>query len=387
MSKKKVVVISIILAMIVVAVIIILAVKINKQSTITSTMEQERKTLNSNKNAVTIEREAKVKDNIAPTITLKGEKEKIINIGEQYQDEGCIAQDNCDGDITSKVNITGKVDTKKEGNYTILYQVQDCSGNKVEETRNVKVKKKSETTTHKDTTKTVTTSTTPNNQVNKSKKGLPVLMYHFFYDAKKKEKGKDNNWMEISTFEQQMKYLADNNYYFPSWSEVEDFIEGKKTLPQKSVVITIDDGDETFIKYAIPIIEKYNVKATSFVVTSWNGDWLPKQYRSTKMDFQSHSHDMHRPGANGKGRLINVSQKEALEDVTKSKNILENCSVFCYPFGHYNNTTIKILKEAGYKLAFTTKNGRVYPGANKYELPRIRMSKEMNMSAFKEAVK
>lgn len=328
------------------------------------------------------------KDEIAPIITLNGKKEVIINLNTTYKDDGCKAEDNIDGNITSKVTIIGEVDTKKEGEYIITYTVEDSSKNKTVETRKVIVKKQETTATSSKPTnssKPVTVGTT--NKTISSKRGLPVLMYHFFYDAKKGEKGPDNNWMEVSAFEQQMKYLSDNNFYFPSWKEVEDYIDGKISLPAKSAVVTIDDGDQTFIKYAIPIIEKYNVKATSFVVTSWNGDYLPKQYRSSHMNFQSHSHDMHRAGANGKGRFVNLSYKEALEDVTKSKNIIGNCTVFCYPFGHYNDTAIKTLKDAGYKLAFTTKGGRVYKGSKKFELPRVRMSKGISMSAFKEAVK
>lgn len=326
-----------------------------------------------NKNPISIERTIKIEDKIAPTITLKGQAEISISVGDIYKDEGCIALDNYDGDITNKTSITGEVNTKKEGIYTITYKVADSSNNITEVTRKVIVKKKP------------VTSTT--SKVNTSKRGLPVLMYHFFYDASKGEKGADNNWMEVSAFEAQMKYLVDNKYYFPSWSEVEAYVNGTKTLPTKSVVVTIDDGDVSFIKYAIPIIEKYNVKATSFVVTAWNGDWLPKSYKSDHLDFQSHSHDMHRSGANGKGRFVNLSYKEALNDVTKSKNIIGNCTVFCYPFGHYNDNSIKVLKDAGYKLAFTTKGGRVYPGQNKFALPRVRISKGISMKAFQEAVK
>lgn len=335
-----------------------------------------------NKNPVSVERTVFIEDNIAPTITLKGKQEVTINVGDEYKDEGCTAQDNYDGDLTNKVSITGEVDTKKEGTYTITYTVEDSSLNKTETTRKIIVKKKAETGKN-----TIATSSSNTTKVNKSKKGLPVLMYHFFYDASAGEKGTDNNFMEVSAFEQQMKYLADNNYYFPSWSEVEAYVNGNKTLPDKSVVVTIDDGAESFIKLAIPIIEKYNVKATSFVVTSWNGDWLPSSYKSSHLDFESHSHDMHRAGANGKGRFVNLSYKDALEDVTKSKNIIGDCTVFCYPFGHYNDTAKKVLRDAGYTLAFTTKGGRVYPGQDKYALPRVRMSKGISLSAFKEAVK
>lgn len=378
MNKKKVngfkLARAIVLAVLLVAVIVGLFALFNKKNTVPTVSEPEAT--------------ASKKDEIAPIITLNGEKEITINLNDNYKDDGCKAEDNIDGDITSKVTITGEVDTKKEGEYTINYTVEDSSNNKAEETRKVIVKKpETKTTSTNPTNSSTAVAVSTTNKTTSSKRGLPVLMYHFFYDAKAGEKGPDNNWMEVSAFEQQMKYLSDNNFYFPSWQEVEDYIDGKKTLPEKSVVVTIDDGDQTYIKYAIPIIEKYNVKATSFVVTSWNGDYLPKQYRSSHMDFQSHSHDMHRAGANGKGRFVNLSYKEALEDVTKSKNMIGNCTVFCYPFGHYNDTAIKTLKDAGYRLAFTTKGGRVYKGSKKFELPRVRMSKGISMSAFKEAVK
>lgn len=365
-----------------IAILIVIGVLLYNIAKSKSTSLPVASTYNSTPTAVKDTKNKTILDTIAPTITLKGKEEISIYINSTYKDEGCTAQDNIDGDITNKVVITGEVNTKKEGTYIITYTVQDSSENKSEITRKVIVKKK-ETTKNN----TVTTSSTSTNKIGTSKKGLPVLMYHFFYNAKAGGKGPDNNWMEISAFEEQMKYLSENNFYFPSWEEVEAYINGTKSLPEKSVVVTIDDGDKTFIDLAIPIINKYNVKATSFVVTSWNGDWLPKSYKSNHLDFQSHSHDMHRSGANGKGRFVNLSYKEALEDVKKSKNIIGNCTVFCYPFGHYNDNAKKVLKDAGYKLAFTTQGGRVYPGADKYALPRVRVSKGISMSAFKEAVK
>lgn len=327
----------------------------------------------------TIERSIIVKDNIPPTIELKGDAQISIYKNAKYEEPGYVAKDNCDGDITDRVAITGNVDNSKVGEYELTYSVEDSYNNKVEMKRKIIVKEKPVVKQ--------TLSSTNTNKLNTKVRGLPVLMYHFFYDASKGQTGNDNNWMEISAFEEQMKYLSDNNYYFPSWEEVENFIDGKGTLPAKSVVVTIDDGDQTFIDLAIPIIEKYNVKATSFVVTSWNGTWLPKSYRSSHMDFQSHSHDSHRAGANGKGRLVNMSYEEAVQDVSKSKNIIGNCKVFCYPFGHFNDTSIQALKDSGYTLAFTTQGGRVYPGANKFVLPRIRMSKGISLNSFIDKVK
>lgn len=316
-----------------------------------------------------IERTIYVKDDVPPTITLKGKKEVTVVLNKEYEDSGCTAQDNYDGDISSKVVITGEVNTKKEGEYTITYTVEDSSKNQAQETRKVIVKKAA-----------VTASTTA------SKSGLPVLMYHCFYSAKAGDKGPNNNWMEVTDFEEQMKYLSENNFYFPTWQEVEDYIDGKKTLPDKSVVVTMDDGDPSVLKYAKPIIEKYKVRATSFVVTNWQNGLNVVQKKSNYLDVQSHSHDLHRAGANGKGRIVNISYNDIKKDVETSKNIIGNCTVFCYPFGHYNDTAKKALKDAGYRLAFTVQGGRVYKGADKFALPRVRMSKGVSLSSFKSMV-
>ncbi len=212
-----------------------------------------------------------------------------------------------------------------------------------------------------------------------SSKGLPVLMYHFFYDDVKYFK-KDNNWLKISDFEAQVKYMSENNFYFPTWDEVVKYVDGKANLPAKSVVITVDDGDPSFFDLAVPILQKYNVTATSFVVTSWYGYRYNPDMKNVV--FESHSDNMHQSGANGKGRMVNWSYDEILKDIKTSSETLGNCDIFCYPFGHYNDTAIRALKDANYKLAFTVEGGRVKPGQNKYQLPRVRVSDGNSLKYF-----
>lgn len=214
--------------------------------------------------------------------------------------------------------------------------------------------------------------------------GLPVLMYHFFYD-KNDRNGADGNWIEISDFEEQMKYLSENNYYFPTWEEVENYIDGKTELPEKSVVITVDDGDPSFFKLAVPIIQKYNVKATSFVITYWYGNVAENKEKN--ISYQSHSNDMHKAGANGKGVMLSWNYNDIKEDLLLSKEILGDATIFCYPFGQYIESNIQVLKDSGFKLAFTTKGGRVKKGASKFELPRVRISGNTSIEAFKSKVK
>ena len=101
----------------------------------------------------------------------------------------------------------------------------------------------------------------------KSNNSLAVLMYHYFYDESKGETGKNSNWMEISKFEEQLKYLKENNYYYPTWQEVADFVDGKIDLPEKSVAITMDDGNKSVYNLAIPLLDEYDIPATAFIIT------------------------------------------------------------------------------------------------------------------------
>ena len=216
-----------------------------------------------------------------------------------------------------------------------------------------------------------------------SETGLPVLMYHFFYD-KSKETGKDGNWIEISNFEEQMKYLAENDFYFPTWEQVENYIDGKQELPEKSVVITVDDGDPSFFELAVPIIQKYKIPTTSFVITYWYGNRAND--KQDYVSYQSHSYDMHKAGSNGKGVMLSWDYDKIKDDILLSRDVLGGANIFCYPFGQYNDLDIKVLKENGYKLAFTTKGGRVKKGSSKYELPRVRISGNTGIEEFKKKV-
>ncbi len=282
-------------------------------------------------------------------------------------------------------------ETKNEVEVNLVQNITNVSETQVSnaiknETTSNNTKPVSASTTGSTNSNSNKVSTSTPTYKNSGTGGLPVLMYHFFYNAAAGETPRDNNFIEISAFESQMKYLSDNGFYFPTWQEVEDYIDGKKTLPAKSVVITVDDGDESFFRLALPVIEKYNVKATEFLVTSWNG-WYCNDYKSSKVSYQSHSDQMHKGGANGKGVLLSWSYDQIYKDLIDSKNCLNGeATVFCYPFGQYNETSKRILKDAGYKLAFTTQGGRVYKGADKYALPRVRISKGISAQSFANMV-
>jgi peptidoglycan/xylan/chitin deacetylase (PgdA/CDA1 family) len=179
-----------------------------------------------------------------------------------------------------------------------------------------------------------------------------------------------------------MKYLHDNNYYFPTWEEIYEFVQGTIELPKKSIVVTADDGNMTFFELAIPVLNKYNVKATSFLVTSWvNVDYV-NSFRSDLICFESHSHNMHVAGSDGNGAFLTLTEAKAKEDLDSTKEILQSPIAFCYPFGHYNDFAKRMLTEEGFKVAVTTESGKIKPGMDPLELPRVRISKGDTLEQF-----
>ena len=93
-------------------------------------------------NVCDVVRTVKVGDFVAPTITLSGETRSYVLVGTAYSEPGYSASDNIDGDITSKVSISGGVDTSKMGRNTITYTVSDASGNTATASRSVFVYEK-----------------------------------------------------------------------------------------------------------------------------------------------------------------------------------------------------------------------------------------------------
>jgi hypothetical protein len=117
------------------------------------------------------------------------------------------------------------------------------------------------------------------------------------------------------------------------------------------------------------------VLTTSFVITVWRSEPTPNMYVLQR----SHTHDMHRSGADGQGRIVNLPVADIVADMETSAQILGAKEVMAYPFGHYNDTAKEGLREAGYELARTIEPGYVAIGTDKLALPTIRINYGMNL--------
>ncbi len=82
-----------------------------------------------------------VSDLSGPEISLDGDKEMSLTINTGYKEPGYTATDKKDGDLTEKVKVTNNIDTSKVGDYEVIYEVEDKTGNVSREVRKVKVEK------------------------------------------------------------------------------------------------------------------------------------------------------------------------------------------------------------------------------------------------------
>lgn len=98
------------------------------------------KVKDSSGNECSVEREIYYSDVVAPQIVLNGADDITLQAGESYEEPGFTATDDVDGDITDRVEVSGSVDTRRAGTYTITYKVTDSYGNVAEVTRIVRVK-------------------------------------------------------------------------------------------------------------------------------------------------------------------------------------------------------------------------------------------------------
>lgn len=204
--------------------------------------------------------------------------------------------------------------------------------------------------------------------------GLPIIMYHYFYDTSLGETGENANWMDISLFESHLAYFQSKNYYYPTWEEVVAYINGEITLPQPSVVLSSDDGHESFFRLAAPLVKQYDAKMTSFIVLIDSQQWKLDNADNKHIFIQSHSYDMHRGGSDGDARILTSSYQEVYDDAIAGKEFLGNALAYCYPFGKTNDNAMNALRDAGVGVALLIENERAYPLCDPMAVPRLRFN-------------
>lgn len=197
---------------------------------------------------------------------------------------------------------------------------------------------------------------------------IPILCYHRF--------GLSNSKMVVSParFASQLEWLARDGYRVVRLDELPDFLAGRKPLPQKSVVITIDDGYESVHRFAYPLLRQYGFPATLFVYTDFIGAgdalrWSQLQEMSSSgiVDIQSHTKSHRNLIERGRGESEDRYRTNLTAEMQVPKDLLQRrldghqIKAIAYPYGDANAVVVDSAVKNGFELGAT-----VVPGGNPF---------------------
>ena len=187
---------------------------------------------------------------------------------------------------------------------------------------------------------------------------VPVLMYHHIQpEGTAKQLGQTALTVDNGVFDQQMQYLAQNGYTTFFANDFINALISHTQLPAKSVVITIDDGYEDNYIYALPVLQKYGLKANIMLATGLMGnsnmlswDEVKSLKNSGLIYFTNHTWS-HYPISKGPQAKIEYEIDTAKAEIEQNTGQMVN--VFTYPYGSFNNNAIATLQKKGYIGAFS----------------------------------
>lgn len=211
---------------------------------------------------------------------------------------------------------------------------------------------------------------------------LPVIMYHHIL----KDTQKSGPYIITpDEFEKDLKFIKSEGYTTVSVQNLIDYTEKGTSLPEKPILITFDDGHLSYLEYAVPLLEKYNMRALVSAVGAYTNDYTEHPDRcvsyaylswddietlskSTHTEIGNHTYDMHKNtnGRQGCKKLKSESKEQHrkifTEDTQKMQDLLRTYTkkdtlCFTYPFGYMCEETEEIIKELGFKMSLSCREG------------------------------
>lgn len=216
---------------------------------------------------------------------------------------------------------------------------------------------------------------------------IPILLYHDFVTTVPDSDPDDFNYINTpESFEENIKVLVENGYTFISMEELNEAINGKIELPEKPILINMDDGYYSNYEYIYPILKKYNAKASIFVVTDKIGKEIDgKRYLGWEQCLEMQNSGLVEIFSHSKRHVFydKLPVRAVRDDVTESYKIIEenlgnkNLKVFAYPYGAYTKETVWALKVNGIDMQVYDIGINHFNSFNKAYIKRINIPCEM----------
>lgn len=218
----------------------------------------------------------------------------------------------------------------------------------------------------------------------------PVLVFH----SVRRDPGKDLYALESTQFDAIIAMITEK---FGGTVSMEDIIARKShSASQSGVLVTLDDGYEDHSEIVLPILRKYNARATFFLLPKYFGEKNVWDHRSQAIlnhlsveQARKLAEGGHTIGSHGltHNSLLKFNDQQLKTELKKSKAILEsilqiNVNCFAYPYGDFNQNIAELASDI-YKYSFAT-NKETTPNWNQFGYTQIRRERILSNMSLKE---
>nr|WP_228128091.1 poly-beta-1,6-N-acetyl-D-glucosamine N-deacetylase PgaB [Acinetobacter junii] len=260
---------------------------------------------------------------------------------------------------------------------------------------------------------------------------LTVIGYHEITDEK--DALIPSYAVTTQQFSEHIQWLKKNGYHFINVDQLIKAHQGKYRLPKKPVLLTVDDGYQSFYQNAYPIIRKNKIPVLLAVVGSWlepsnlekvdfGGEpidrnkilsWseLKEMQSSGLVEIASHSYHLHEGvNANPQGNLEPAAisriydpknqsyesdsayQQRIYQDLKKNNDLLQahglrSPRVMVWPYGRYNMQLVQTAKQLGMPITITLDDGADHAKQSLQNMSRILIQGNMSTNALAQEIK
>lgn len=211
---------------------------------------------------------------------------------------------------------------------------------------------------------------------------LPIIMYHHVLKDTKKH---GTFIISPDELEADLKYLKNAGYTAILPRDLIAYQKDGTPLPENPVMLTFDDGHLSYLEYAVPLLEKYSMKALVSVVGAYTNDYtvhpdravsyayldwndIKNLSKSSHTEIGNHTYDLHKVsnGRHGCAKIAGETTEHHryvfTEDATKMRNLIYDytgvhADCFTYPFGFLCEETEEEIKKIGFKMSLSCAEG------------------------------
>lgn len=205
---------------------------------------------------------------------------------------------------------------------------------------------------------------------------VPILLYHFVGRESLESDGASTTRYNITAagFDAQLALLHRLGYQTVTVAEIAAALRGEGLLPERPIAITFDDGWVEQYSVAFPLLQKYGMKATFYILSSYTtgGRYVTweqlEALRDAGMEIGSHTRKH--------VTLTAISEEDASYEISGSKSVLEakldiTVESISYPYGLYSGNTVSLAQQAGYRAAVALGGSPKQSLSNLYALRRF----------------